>query len=130
MVPLLSSVPDPQNVLVMRSSGCTVLVSRSQSAPQAEWLLICKGSSVALSNHTTTVGETTIASSARMPEVAFWSSKDHDASAAAVASPAPRTRDEKKAVHILSLSGTGAVVRKTSQMKLIYEESLRDMCRK
>lgn len=127
MVPLLSSVPEPQKVLVMRLSGCTELVSRSQSAPQAEWLLICKGSSVALLNHTTTVGETTIASSARMPDVAFWSSKDHDASGAAVASLAPRTRDEMKAVHILSLSSTGAVVRKTSKMRLIYEESLRDL---
>lgn len=81
--------------------------------------MICNGSSVALSNHKTRVGETTIASSARMPEVAFWSANDQDASVAAVASPAPKAREERKAVHILSIRSTEAVVRKSSK-KAVY----------
>ena len=46
MVPLLSNAPLAQNESVNTSSGRTVLVSRSQRAPQAEWPLICRGSSL------------------------------------------------------------------------------------
>lgn len=75
IVPLLSSAPLAQKEFVRTSSGCTVLVSRFQSAPHAECPLICSGSSDARSNKTTRVGETTIASSATMPEVVFFRSK-------------------------------------------------------
>ncbi len=40
MVPLLNKAPLAQKELVRTSRGLTVLVSRSQRAPQAEWLLI------------------------------------------------------------------------------------------
>lgn len=71
MVPLLSNAPLAQKEFVRTSRGVTVLLSRFQRAPQAEWLLICSGSSDARSKKRTKVGETTIASNATMPEVSF-----------------------------------------------------------
>ena len=47
MVPLLRRAPLAQKELVRTSIGRTVLVSRSQRAPQAEWPLIWRGSSLA-----------------------------------------------------------------------------------
>lgn len=71
IVPLLSSAPLAQKELVRTSRGCTVLVSRFHSAPHAECPLICSGSSDARSKKMTRVGDTTIASSATIPEVSF-----------------------------------------------------------
>lgn len=74
MLPLLSRAPLAQNVLVTRSRGVTVLVARFQSAPHAEWLLICSGSLAARSKKRTRLGETTMDSSATIPEVCFFRS--------------------------------------------------------
>ena len=54
------------------SSGLAVFVSRFHKAPQAGLLLIMSGSFDALSKKTARVGETIIASRARIPEVPFW----------------------------------------------------------
>jgi hypothetical protein len=45
--PLLIKTPDAQNEFETTFSARTELVSRSQSAPHAEWPLICSGSSLA-----------------------------------------------------------------------------------
>ena len=83
IVPLLSSAPLAQNEFVSTSSGWTVLVSKFQIAPHAEWPLICSGSFEARSNMTTRLGETTIASRATMPEVTFFRSNRHCGSSGA-----------------------------------------------
>lgn len=76
MVPLLSSAPLAQNEFDKTSRALTSFVSRLQSAPQAEWLLICRGSSEALSKKIARVGETTMASRATIPELPT-TLKDH-----------------------------------------------------
>lgn len=75
--PFESKAPDAQNEFVTTSRGVTELVFRFHRAPHAEWLLICRGSSDARSNHSTSVGETTMASNATIPEVLALTSKLH-----------------------------------------------------
>ncbi|CAK5262123.1 unnamed protein product, partial [Mycena citricolor] len=63
---------DAQNVSEISLSGVPVLVSRSQSSPQAVLpSAVLSGSLTARSKNTTSVGETTIASSATIPVVPF-----------------------------------------------------------
>ena len=71
MVPLLKKLPDAQNESLVMFIGVAMCFSRFHKAPQAVWLSIWRGSLVALSNIMIKVGETTIASSARIPEVPF-----------------------------------------------------------
>ena len=69
---MLKKPPEAQNVSEITSSGLAVFVSRFHKAPQAGLLLIMSGSFDALSKKTARVGETIIASRARIPEVPFW----------------------------------------------------------
>ena len=69
---MLKNPPEPQKVSVIVRNGDAVLVWRFQRAPQAECPSITRGSLDALSKKIARVGETTIASSARMPLVPFW----------------------------------------------------------
>ena len=72
--------PAAQNELVITFRAVTLFDSRFQSAPQAEWPLICKGSSDARSKNRASVGETTMDSSATMPDVWFLRLKRHPGS--------------------------------------------------
>ena len=97
MVPLLSRAPLAQNELVIRSSGVTVSVSRFQSAPQAEWLLICSGSLEARSKNTTRVGDTTMDSRATIPDLVCFKLNDQPgAEGAAVERVATRGTSENR----------------------------------
>ena len=109
IVPLLSNAPLAQNELVSTSRAFTVLVSRFHRAPQAEWLLIWSGSSEARSKKTTSVGETTMASSATMPDVSFLRLNSHFGAAGADGAPTAlatkRLAREKSECFILEVEG-------------------------
>lgn len=95
MEPLLSRAPLAQKELVTTSIGRTVLVARSQRAPQAEWLLICNGSSEVRSKKRASVGETTIDSRATIPLVVFFRLKLHWG-ALALEADAPKENKREK----------------------------------
>lgn len=71
IVPLLKKPPDAQKVSETTSSGLAVFVSRFHNAPQAGLLLIISGSLDALSKKMARVGDTIMASRARIPDVPF-----------------------------------------------------------
>lgn len=93
-MPLLSNAPLAQNELVRTLRGLTVLVSRFHKAPHAEWLLICSGSSDARSKKMTRVGETTIDSSATIPDRSALRSKRQPGAAGAEGAAA--AKDSKR----------------------------------
>ena len=94
MVPLLRSEPLAQKEFVSKLRGRMVLESRSQSPPHAEWLLIWSGSFEARSKKTTRVGETTMDSSATMPDVSFMRVNCQPGEGAATARGARSARRE------------------------------------
>ena len=98
IVPLLRNPPAPHKLSVIRFKGVAVLVWKFQRAPHAVWLFILSGSLVALSKNIARVGETTIASSARMPDVPFWTNSQPAPSARgtlAIAKESAKRLDEK-----------------------------------
>ena len=86
IVPLLKNPPEAQKLSVTTSRGDAVLVWKFQRAPHVVWPFIMRGSLVALSKNNARVGEITIASSARTPDVPFWTNSQ----------PAPETRGTLK----------------------------------
>ena len=72
IVPLLKNAPEAQKLSVITSRGDAVLVWKFQRAPHVVWPFIMRGSLVALSKNNARVGETTITSSAKTPDVPFW----------------------------------------------------------
>ena len=86
ILPLLKNPPEPQKLSVTISRGDAVLVRKFQRAPHVVWPFIMRGSLVALSKNNARVGETTIASSARTPDVPFWTNSQ----------PAPETKGTLK----------------------------------
>lgn len=71
IVPLLKNPPEAQNESDRTLSADAVLVSKFHRAPHAGCPSSDRGSFVALSKKIASVGETTIASSARIPDVPF-----------------------------------------------------------
>jgi len=71
MEPLLKNAPDAQNVSEMTFIGVAVFVSIFHKAPHAGAPSITSGSFEARSKNRASVGETMIASRAKIPEVPF-----------------------------------------------------------
>jgi hypothetical protein len=105
MLPLLKNPPDAQNVSETTFIGVAIFVSKFHRAPHADAPSIISGSFEALSKKRASVGETIIASRAKMPEVPFCTKFQPEAATEA----APRQRGRRASTYVYRISRVSQV---------------------